>query len=53
MSRVLEKEVSVEEIWPVRDAGAVRGDALRVVRSLEREFDCRRAVLYCEFCESC
>ena len=45
----MEKEVRVLEIWPVNEAGAVRGDALKVVRSDERELDWRRAALYCEF----
>ena len=49
MTRVFGKEVRVADIWPVRESGAVRGEEERVVRSAERELDCRRAVLYCEF----
>ena len=43
------KEVRVEDIWPVREGSAVRGEAERVVRSEVRELCWRRAVLYCEF----
>lgn len=43
------KEVRVEDIWPVREGGAVRGEAEREVRSEVRELCWRSAVLYCEF----